>query len=236
MLTYSTWVTAVSTLTNIPSDNTDFANILPDCIDYAEQRCYRELNLLSTVIRDASQSLTPGSRNFTLPTAQGVFVVVNGVNAITPSGSSPDNATRNRLVPTALDVLDTIWPSVTGSALPTYFAMVTQTAIVVGPWPDQAYGMEVIGTTRPTPLSATNTVTFLSAQLPDLFLAASMVFLSGYMRDFGSQADDPQMAASWESQYGKLFASANVEELRKRFQGSAWSSQPQSAEAQPARN
>jgi hypothetical protein len=93
-----------------------------------------------------------------------------------------------------------------------------------------------VGTTRPTPLSAANPVTFLSANLPDLLLAASMVFMAGYEKSFGAQSDDPQLAQSWETQYGKLFASANTEEARKRFAGSAWSSQPQSAEAQPARS
>ena len=37
MLTYSTYVTALSTLTVIPSSNSDFQNILPDCIDYANR-------------------------------------------------------------------------------------------------------------------------------------------------------------------------------------------------------
>ncbi len=235
-LNYTTYVTALSELLTIPSSDASFQNILPDCIDYAEQRIYRELDLLQTVVRDASQALTPGSRNFTLPTAQGVFVTVNGINAITPAGTAPDSGTRHPLVPVSRDYLDTVWPSATGSTVPTSFAMITQTAIVVGPWPDDAYVMEVIGTQRPQPLSASNTETFLSLYLPDLFLAASMVFMAGYLRNFGSQADNPEMAQSWETQYGKLLASANAEEMRKRFQGSAWSSYTQSPQAQPPRN
>lgn len=235
-LNYTSYVTALSTLTNIPATNTDFLAILPDCIDYAEQRIYRELNLLQTVVRDSSQSLTPGARNFTLPTSQGVFVVVNGINAITPASTDPASGTRNPLTPVSRDYLDMVWPSVSGSGLPTAFAMITQTSIVVGPWPDQAYAMEVIGTQRPTPLSAVNAQTFLSLYLPDLFLAASMVFMSGYQRNFGAQADDPQQAQSWEMQYKALFASAQTEEMRKMFMGSAWSSLTQSAQAQPARN
>lgn len=235
-LTYSTYVTALSTLTVIPSSNTEFTAILPDCIDYAEQRIYRELDLLSTVVRDASQALTPNSRNFTLPTAQGAFVVVNGINAITPAGTAPDGGTRNPLTPVSRDYLDLVWPSVTGTGLPTAFAMITQTAIVVGPWPDQAYTMEVIGTQRPTPLSSDNPVTFLSNNLPDLFLAASMVFMSGYTKNFGAQADDPKLAQSWENQTQLLMASAETEEAKKRFQGSSWSSLTQSPQAQPARN
>ncbi len=235
-LTYSTWVTAVSTLTTIPSSNADFTNILPDCIDYAEQRIYRELDLLQTVVRDSSGSLTPNSRNFALPTAQGTFVVVNNINVITPAGTTPDNGTRNQLVPTTESHLDIAWPSVTGATLPTYFAMLTQGSILLGPWPDAAYVVEVVGTQRPVPLSATNTSTFLSTNLPDVFLAASMIFLSGYMRNFGAQADDPKMAASWDSQYQALLTSAATEEARKKFMGSSWSSLNQSPAAQPARN
>ena len=33
---------------------------------------------------------------------------------------------------------------------------------------------------------------------PELLLCACMVFASGYQRDFGAQAEDPQKAVSWE--------------------------------------
>ena len=55
-------------------------------------------------------------------------------------------------------------------------------------------------------------------------VAAMMIFMSGYMRDFGSQADNPQQANSWESQYNNLFKSANLLELRKKFAGPGWTS------------
>lgn len=233
-LTYSSYVTALSTLTVIPSTNTDFLAILPNTIDYAEQRIYRELNILSSVVTDASSAFTAGNRNFALPNTT-TFVVVNGINVVTPVSTQPDSGTRNQLIPVAKEYLDAVWPSSTGSSVPQYFAMLTQTAIVVGPWPDQAYTVEVIGTQRPLALSSTNPQTFLSVNLPDLFLAASMVFMSGYMRDFGAQSDNPQQAQSWESQYQALKTSADAEEMRKRFMGSAWSSLTQGP-AQPARS
>lgn len=235
-LTYSQWVSEVSTLMTVQSSDVNFNLILPGCIDYAEQRCYRELDLLQTVVRDSSASFTPGSRNFSIPTTNGIFVVVNGLNVITPAGTSPDNGTRNPLTPVSRDFLDYAWPNLTGSGLPVYFAMLTQGQSLVGPWPDDGYVVEVVGTQRPTPLSASNTTTFLSLYLPDLFVAASMIFMSGYQKNFGRQSDDPQAAQSWESQYNKLFASAATEEARKRFMGSAWSPLTQSAEAQPPRS
>lgn len=236
MLNYTTYVTALSTLTVIPATNEDFIAILPDCIDYVEQRVYRELDLLNTVVRDSSQMFAPNSRNFTLPTSIGTFVVVNGINVVTPVGTSADAGTRNPLVPVSRDYLDLAWPSITGATLPTNYAMLTQGTILVGPWPDAAYTVEVVGTQRPTPLSSNNPTTLLSLYFPDILIAGSMVFLSGYQKNFGSQADDPKMAQSWENQFTTLMASAAAEEFRKRVQGSSWTPLTQGPAAQPARN
>lgn len=231
--TYATYTAALAELMVTDPTNADFLAILPSIIDYAEQRDYRELDLLNTVVRDSSGVLSVNNRNFTLPTTAGVFVVVQGINAITPAGAAPEGGTRNPLIPTTRDYLDAVWPSTTGATLPTSFAMITQGTIVVGPWPDAAYTVEVIGTQRPAPLSATNTTTLLSTMLPDLFLATSMVFASGFMRNFGSQSDDPKMAASWESQTQTLMASANQEEFRKKLQATGWTSQQPSPMTPP---
>lgn len=231
--TYSSYSTALAELMVTTTTETDFVAILPSIIDYAEQRIYRELDLLSTVVRDSTGVLSVNNRNFTLPTGAGVFVVVQGINVITPAGTAADSGTRKPLVPTTRDFLDFAWPSVTGATVPAAYAMITQATIVLGPWPDAAYVVEVIGTQRPTPLSSTNTTTFLTVNLPDLFMAASMVFASGFMRNFGSQADDPKMAQSWETQYQTLKGSAMVEEARKKYQSAGWSSQSPAPLASP---
>lgn len=222
---YTTYSQALAELMVTETAQANFVAILPSIIDYAEQRIYRELDLLSTVVRDSSGVLSTNNRNFTLPTSVGTFIVVLGANVITPAGTAPDSGTRNPLVPVSRDYLDYAWPSVTGASMPTSYAMITQSAIIVGPWPDAGYVIEVVGTQRPTPLSASNTTTFLTVNLPDLFMAASMVFSSGYQKNFGAQADDPKMGASWENQYQLLKASANVEEFRKKLQATGWSSQ-----------
>ena len=197
----------------------------PGMIDYAEQRMYRELDLLSTVVTDSTGSLTSGSRNFTLPTtSNGKFVTVQNINVITPTGSTTTTGTRRPLAPVDKSYLDSVWNSSSGSTVPKNFAMIDQWNIIVGPWPDDAYKVEVVGTIRPNPLSSTNTTTFLTTYLPDAFIAASMVFASGYMRDFGSQSDNPQQAQSWEAQYEALIKSAGMEEVRKKFAGPGWTS------------
>ena len=225
-LTYTTYVDQITNIMAVKSTTPQFQTMLPGMIDYAEQRIYRELDLLNTVVRNSSLSLSAGNRNFTLPTtSNGIFVTVQGINVVTPAGTPPDSGTRVALQPVARDYLDTVYNSATGTAgIPKYFAMIDQTNIIVGPWPAANYTVEVIGTVRPNPLSSGNPNTFLTQYLPDLFIAASMVFASGYQRDFGSQADNPQQATSWEMQYQTLFKSANSEELRKKFAGPGWTS------------
>lgn len=222
---YTAYVSAVANMMAVSSSTDQFQNMLPRMIEYAEQRIYRELDLLNTVNRNSSSALSSGNRNFTLPTtADGNYITIQGINIVSPAGASPDGGTRIALQPTTRDYLDNVWNAFGNNGIPQYFAMIDQFNLIVGPWPNDNYVVEVIGTIRPNPLSATNTTTFLTQYLPDLFLAASMIFASGYQRDFGSQADNPAQAVSWENQYEKLFASANAEELRKKFSGPGWTS------------
>ena len=118
---------------------------------------------------------------------------------------------------------------------PKYFVPFDDYTFLVGPYPDANYTCEIIGTYRPDSLSATNLTTFISLYLPDLFIMASMIYVSAYQRNFGRANDDPQMAVSYESQYQALKASALSEENRKKFEAAAWSSQGVSSSATPTR-
>lgn len=217
---YNTFVATVANIMATDSTAPEFIQILPQAIAYAENRIYRELDIIDAVHINDTSTLTPLNRNFTLPAAPyGNFLTVQGINIL--YGVGPQ---RRQLQPVAISYLNSVWGSPTGATLPEYFAMVKQDTILVGPWPDQAYTVEVIGTYQPQPLSATNTTTFLTTYLEDLFVAGSLVFMSGYMRDFGSQSDNPAQAQSWEAQFKQLFNSANMLELRKKFCGAGWTS------------
>lgn len=233
-LTYSSYVTSLANLFPVASSDPGYQTVLPNIIDDAEQRCYRELQLQNTVVTDTSTFAT-GQRVFNLPTTVGTFLVVDRINVITPVGSITSNSVRNSLVPMEPGCLDMLWPSSTGSTVPQYFGMVTQTTIIVGPWPDQTYTVEVTGTQRPVALSSTNVTTLLSWYFPDLFLAASMVFGAAYMKNYGASSDNPQQAQSWESHYQNLMQSAQTEEMRKRFNMAGWSSKPPAPQATPPR-
>lgn len=238
--TYTQFVAALANrmaIQNVASPA--FQTELPNIIDAAEQRCYREVDLQDARIVDASASLTPNSRTFTLPQTVGRFVVAEQINIITPVGTTVANGTRVPLIPVSRDSLDQMWPSelaITTPSVPEVFALLTSQIIRVGAAPDQAYNVEVQGTARPPPISAANPTTLLSLYLPDLFFAAAMGAGAAYQKSYGQQADDPRMAMSWETTYQTAAKSAITEEFRKKMGGSAWTPMAAPPEASPPRS
>jgi hypothetical protein len=232
---YSQFVVALANMLVIPTTDPNYQTVLPNIIDDSEQRLYRELDLLDTVVVDTGGNLTANSRNFTLPQTSGRFVVTNNMNVFTPVGTQTN---RNQLIPVTRDWMDAVYgnsQSTTTPSIPRYYAMITDQTIIVGPPPDAGYTMEVIGTIRPAPLSASNATTYLTLYLPDLFLAESLIFGYGYLKDFGAMADDPQGSASWSKHYQDLWQSANTEEQRKRYASQGWTSMQPAPLATPPR-
>jgi len=226
-LTYSQYVDQIANLAIVPTTDPNFQILIPQMVTYAENRIYRDLDLLSTVTTYNQAATASGVRNVTIP--QGTFVTIQNVNALT------NTTTRNPLLPVTKEFLDNVWGASTNSALPKYFALLNDTTLIFGPWPNAIYPLEIIGTIRPDSLSSTNTTTFISLYLPDLFIMASMVFISAYQRNFGRQSDSPEMAVSYESQYQTLLKGAMVEEYRKKFESVGWTSMSPSPVAAPTR-
>ena len=234
----TSYVLQISTMAVVSSSDTNFATILPQMITYAENRIYRDLDLLFTSIASTSYSLSTGSRQITVPTS--VFVVPEQINLITPSGTSnPNSGIRVPLLATTREYLDAVCGDSTTVGQPQYFApfmgSATNWNFLVGPYPDANYTVEIVGTFRPDSLSATNNTTFISLYLPDLFIMASMIYISGYQRNFGRANDDPQMAVTYESQYQALLKGAMSEEYRKKMEGAAWASKSTSPISTPTR-
>lgn len=230
------YIQQIATLAVVDQTDPNFIIILPQCITYAENRIYRDLDFLFTSISTTDYGLTAGSRSISVPS--GVFVVPEQINVLTPAGTTnPDLATRVPLLPTTKEFLDQVYGSgaVSNRGVPKYFCPFDDYTFLVGPYPDANYTCEIVGTYRPQSLSSTNLTTFISLYLPDIFIMASMIFISGYQRNFGRASDDPQMAMSYEKQYQELLRGAMSEEARKKFEGAAWSSQSLSAISTPNR-
>lgn len=233
-LTYATYKTQIATMAVVEETDPNFLTILPMMIDYAELRMYRDLDFLFTSTTNSTQACVVGSRQITVP--PGTFVVTDQINVITPAGTVDPNAgVRNPLLPTTKEFLDAVYGTPNAPGLPKYYCAFNDNVFLIGPFPDQAYRVEITGTFRPATLSAGNPTTFISTYLPDLFVMASMIYISAYQRNFGRANDDPQMAVTYESQYQALLKGAAVEEARKKYESSAWSSQSPSPVATPTR-
>jgi hypothetical protein len=233
-LTWTSYLDAIARLAVVDVADENFVALAPQMVNYAELRMCRDLDFLSTVGTVSSLSLVANQRMLTFP--MDMFVTLQDVNIITPVGAAnPDAGKRNPLVWTSKEYLLYVYGSVEAAALPRYVAMLTQNAVLFGPWPDAAYKTELVGTVRPPSLSATNPTTFIATYLPDIFIMASMIWISGYQRNFGRQSDDPQMAVSYESQYMTLLKGGMVEEARKKMESAAWTSMSPAVVASPSR-
>lgn len=230
----TSYVSQIATMAVVEETDPAFQIILPQMITYAENRMYRDLDFLFTSVATTSYGLTVGSRQISVPS--GTFVVSEQINVITPAGTTnPNLGTRNPLLATTKEFLDQVYNVASNTGLPKYWVPFDDYTFLVGPYPDQNYTVEIIGTYRPDSLSATNKTTFISLYLPEMFIMASMIYISAYQRNFGRANDDPQMAVTYESQYQTLLKNADLEENRKKFEAAAWSSQEPSISATPTR-
>lgn len=202
------------------SSDANFATILPAIIQDAEGRIYRELDFLHTRTENATTSFTANNRNLTIPAT---ILIVQNASVVTPAATTPTNGTRNTLEPASLDFINFTWPQqLVGQTVPQYFAMLDDATMIVAPTPDAAYVCEIDGIFKPAAISSTNTSTYLGDKYPDLFLAACMVFASGYQRDFGAMVDDPKLAITWEGHYQTLKGSSLEETQRQKSSSTGW--------------
>lgn len=246
--TYSSFQSALALYMAIPNANVatpNFVAALPSIIDYAEQRCYRELDLLAAR-GDWFGTLTPASPAFQLSTGITFPLPANLPGPLTierarilmPVGVAiPPAGTATGAVPcspVSPEWLDAIYGPGATPGVPVWYSHTSQDFLDFGPPPDQAYVVSLFGMYRPFPLYSAppgdgSQTTFLTTIFPDLFLAAAMINAAGYQKNFGSMMDDPKMAQSWEAQFNLLLPSAKSEEMRKRFHG--W--QATTAESNP---
>lgn len=257
--TGASYLTQIATMAVVDQTDPNFLNILPAMISYAENRIYRDLDFLVSSISTTAYSLTTGNRQLSVPA--GTFVVPEQINVLLPIGvTDPNSASRYPLLPTTKEFLDAVYGNYANLGMPRYFCPFDDYLFYVGPFPDQNYTVEIVGTYRPQSLgpgsldatflanyqtytgtaypnyAGTTTTTFISLYLPELLIMASMIYIAAYQRNFSSAlGNDPQMPVTYETQYQTLLKSAVSEENRKKFEAAAWSSQSVSTTATPTR-
>jgi hypothetical protein len=234
-LTYNSYVSAIATLAVVPTQGDsggvmhftepNLDGVVPQMLNYAELRIQRDLNHLASQ-KMRSYALADGSWELDIP-----FDDLVTVQNITLAGVT-DTTVFSALTPVSKEFWQTVYIDPDYTAVPKYFTPVggelnpagaTYHIYSIMPKPDQPYKAYVTGTARMPSLymkknSEPNSgTTFISSQMPDLLLMASMVFLSAYQRNFSSAGSDPQMPINYETQYQTLLKGAMVEEMRRRF-------------------
>jgi hypothetical protein len=251
-LTYNGYVTQVATMAVVNVQTTAgvvvgvdaaFNAIIPQMLNYAELRIQRDLDMLPSQT-SRPYTLTIGNNQLQLGAYD--FVTVQTITLNVAGVTYP-------LLPTTKEYLQNVYGSsaVGSRARPKLFAMYggdlstggeTYNNILLGPYPDAAYSVDVVGTVRlptlyenaTTPLAATGT-TFISTYFPDLLIQASLIYIAQFQRNFGQASNDPSMGPTYELQYQNLLRGAAVEEGRKKFSASAWSSMSPPVAATPTR-
>lgn len=239
-LNYSSYIQQIATMAVIPVSDTNYTIIIPSMISYAELRMQRDLDFLSTQISTTAYSFTSGNNILTIPQSQ--FVTTQTMEVIDGTGASAP------LLPVTKEYIQNVFGSGSTQGLPLVYAEYggdaattgnTSQLMLVGPTPNSNYNVRLTGTVRSASLgdgtNGTQTTTYISTNLPDMFIMASMIYISAYQRNFGKVNDDPAMAQTYESQYQALLRSAMIEENRKKYEAAAWSSYSPAPAATPSR-
>ena len=248
-LSFNAWVQTIASMAVVLTQETNgvyafvdqpLQTILPQILSYAEGRIQRDLDLQAAQTTN-TYTLTPNVQTFPLPIND--FLIVNTV-AVQAPGNIP-------LLPVSKEFIYNCFGGPGGQGIPQYFALTgdndgdgadTYNNILLGPSPNFAYGLAVTGTIRTpslytyaSPSVADTQYTYISSQLPDMLVMASMIFISAFQRNFSATSDDTNMGQTYEKQYQALRLGAIPEENRKKQMGSGWSSYSTPTSATPTR-
>jgi len=254
-LSFNAWVQAIGVMAVAQTQATSgvwgfvdapLQNVLPQILSYAEGRIQRDIDALQSRSSN-TYTLTVANNLLQIPVTD--FLVVETLEWTQVSNGVVVNSCP--LIPVSKEFIQNCYSGVFCTGTPKYFAMYgdtfgdganTNVNILLGPPPNFAYPVRVTGVIRmpslyqyATPGPADTSYTYISQWLPDLLVMASMIFISGYQRQFSANSDDPAMPVNYEKQYRTLLAGAIAEENRKKGMGSGWSGYSTPATATPTR-
>lgn len=254
-LSFNAWVQAVGVLAVAQTQDTagvwgfidaPLQNVLPQILSYAEGRIQRDIDAFQASAVN-QYTLTVGNNQLTIPI--GDFLIIETLELLQTSNGVVVNSLP--MIQVTKEFIQNCYSGVFSSGTPKYFAMYSNPFgedpnaninILLGPSPNFSYSVNVNGTIRmpslyqfATPGPADTSYTYISQWLPDLLLVASMIFISGYQRNFSANSDSKDMPVNYEQQYRTLLAGAIGEENRKKGLGSGYSAYSTPATATPTR-
>jgi hypothetical protein len=224
----------------------NFLAQLPVFIVSGEGRIIRDLDLLSTHVTDDAGTLDVGRRRFILPNDTATFIILENIRVVV------GNTIQPALDWISHEAMSVVYPGegpVGVPSIPRYVAPLDQFSVLIGPPPDQPYRVFCDGVQNPKSLSVGATITgtditiepgtpadngtYISNYIPDLFIAAQMISVSAWMRNFSAMADDPKSARNWTEEYNLLKSGEAAQEARKTLEGQGWGSRQPSPIATP---
>jgi hypothetical protein len=220
--------------------------IVPQMLNYAEQRIARDLDMLASQTSNL-YTLTAGANVFSLPVND--FQTVQTLEIVQISNGVVVNSTP--LIPVSKEFIQNCYGGMYSAGTPEYFALYgsnfgdnqdTETNILFGPSPNYAYSLRVTGTAAMPSLyqnassgPADTAYTYISQWYPDMLMMASMIYISAYQRNFSATSDSPDMGQSYEKQYQALRLGAVPLENRRKQMGSGWTAYSTPIAATPTR-
>lgn len=206
-MTYAEFIAAIQNLFGIDVTETvdaNFNTIMPTAIAFAEGRCQRDLQPISALAVQTA-TLPAGTDRFTVAAD---FLAPRQLVRTTGLLRDPLTMRDTRF-------LDIYAPDTAVRGTVKYWAPHSDTVLRVAPVPLTDTDVELQYLSKPATLSVTNPTTWLSLWAPDLLVAATMVFLAGYSKNYGG-GSDAQQQPYWEGQYQSHLAGLKLSEIQKR--------------------
>ncbi len=177
----------------------DLTTQIQTFINQGESRIYRDLRVRA-MEESLTGALTAGSNLFPLPAdyleMKAFRVITTGYVALRPVTS---------------DWLYYTYPQTTAMGPPVYFARDGQN-LVLAPFPDSTYTVAGVYYGRLPSLSNTNTTNWLTANNPDLIMAAAMQEACGYLMDQSG-------LQYWQSRYQQIAQQVQDADRRENASG-----------------
>jgi hypothetical protein len=164
-----------------------YASLTQDIQDYLEETETSFVAKIDTFIRQAEDRILNAAQ---LPffrksqtgslTASNTYLTVPS-DYLAPYSLAVDNSGYTYLVLKDVSFIREVYPNVSSEGLPKYYGVFSETSLIVGPTPDQAYGVELHYFYRPTSIVDDST-TWLGTNAESCLLYGTLVEAYTYLK------------------------------------------------------
>lgn len=167
--------------------------LLDSFIDFAESEIYRDVDFKVARLY-ATTNLIASDHELTLPDD---CYIVRYLQLLV-------GTVRTFLLPKDISFINEYWPDRTATGTPVFYAWKDDGKVWLAPTPAAANAMEMCYTTRPAPISSTNTTTYLGDRYPYLLFTGVMKQVMAYQKAEVAQLEGtPESPGFWEREYTK---------------------------------